>query len=140
MKANQTLRNDEEAVSPVIGVILMVAITVVLAAVVFVLVTKLSGSGNQNTPVIGFGFDDSNARTATVNSAPNSISWGDITVTCSAGTAAAETADGTAITIHDPNTTTTVAAGDVVSGCDAGATLTLTYIPSNGIIASHKFP
>lgn len=38
------LPRDDRAVSPVIGVILMVAITVVLAAVVFVLVTKLSGN------------------------------------------------------------------------------------------------
>lgn len=43
MKANQAFRNADEAVSPVIGVILMVAITVVLAAVVFVLVSNLSG-------------------------------------------------------------------------------------------------
>src|ERR1051326_814014 len=48
MKANQAFKADTEAVSPVIGVILMVAITVVLAAVVFVLVTKLSGN-QQNT-------------------------------------------------------------------------------------------
>lgn len=43
MKANQAFVNNEEAVSPVIGVILMVAITVVLAAVVFVLVSDLGG-------------------------------------------------------------------------------------------------
>lgn len=39
---------DDEAVSPVIGVILMVAITVVLAAVLFVLV---SGYGSENQVV-----------------------------------------------------------------------------------------
>lgn len=42
-KANQKFVQADEAVSPVIGVILMVAITVVLAAVVFVLVSNLSG-------------------------------------------------------------------------------------------------
>lgn len=45
MKANQAFTRSEDAVSPVIGVILMVAITVVLAAVVFVLV----GSVNTDT-------------------------------------------------------------------------------------------
>ncbi|HET6399613.1 MAG TPA: type IV pilin N-terminal domain-containing protein [Candidatus Thermoplasmatota archaeon] len=54
MKANQTYRRDEEAVSPVIGVILMVAITVVLAAVVFVLVTRLAGGGNDAAPNLTF--------------------------------------------------------------------------------------
>ncbi|HET6399611.1 MAG TPA: type IV pilin N-terminal domain-containing protein [Candidatus Thermoplasmatota archaeon] len=54
MKANQAFRKADEAVSPVIGVILMVAITVVLAAVVFVLVTRLAGGGNDDTPDITF--------------------------------------------------------------------------------------
>lgn len=35
------MKQDEEAVSPVIGVILMVAITVVLAAIVFMMVSDL---------------------------------------------------------------------------------------------------
>jgi flagellin-like protein len=48
-KANQKFAQADDAVSPVIGVILMVAITVVLAAVVFVLVSNLSkGTGNAN--------------------------------------------------------------------------------------------
>ncbi|HWH09401.1 MAG TPA: archaellin/type IV pilin N-terminal domain-containing protein [Candidatus Thermoplasmatota archaeon] len=47
MKANRKfLKNDEEAVSPVIAVILMVAITVVLAATVYVWV---SGFGNNSS-------------------------------------------------------------------------------------------
>ena len=46
MKANRKfLKNDDEAVSPVIAVILMVAITVVLAATVYVWV---SGFGSQS--------------------------------------------------------------------------------------------
>ncbi|HET6399612.1 MAG TPA: type IV pilin N-terminal domain-containing protein [Candidatus Thermoplasmatota archaeon] len=54
MKANQAFKANEEAVSPVIGVILMVAITVVLAAVVFVLVTRLAGNSNDAAPQISF--------------------------------------------------------------------------------------
>jgi archaeal type IV pilus assembly protein PilA len=54
MKANQAFKANEEAVSPVIGVILMVAITVVLAAVVFVLVTRLAGNNNDAAPQISF--------------------------------------------------------------------------------------
>ena len=40
-KANQKFRENEEAVSPVIGVILMVAITVILAAVIATFVFKI---------------------------------------------------------------------------------------------------
>jgi archaeal type IV pilus assembly protein PilA len=54
MKANQAFQNNDEAVSPVIGVILMVAITVVLAAVVFVLVTRLAGNSNEDAPDLSF--------------------------------------------------------------------------------------
>lgn len=46
-KANQNFVQADEAVSPVIGVILMVAITVVLAAVVFVLVSNLSKTSDK---------------------------------------------------------------------------------------------
>ena len=46
MKANRAFRDGDEAVSPVIAVILMVAITVVLAATVYVWV---SGFGSSNS-------------------------------------------------------------------------------------------
>ncbi|MCA1813913.1 MAG: type IV pilin [Halobacteriales archaeon] len=49
MKANQRFVNDDEGVSPVIAVILMVAITVVLAATVYLWV---SGFGNQTGNVV----------------------------------------------------------------------------------------
>ena len=44
MKANRKFSKDEEAVSPVIGVILMVAITVILAAVIAAFVFGMGGS------------------------------------------------------------------------------------------------
>jgi len=44
MKANRKFMKDEEAVSPVIGVILMVAITVILAAVIAAFVFGMGGS------------------------------------------------------------------------------------------------
>ncbi|HUR62115.1 MAG TPA: type IV pilin [Candidatus Thermoplasmatota archaeon] len=58
MKANQAFKANDEAVSPVIGVILMVAITVVLAAVVFVLVSNLSKGANTASPQIAFTKDE----------------------------------------------------------------------------------
>jgi flagellin-like protein len=57
MKVKQ-LFTDDSAVSPVIGVILMVAITVILAAVIGSFVLNLGGSLGQSTaPQASFGFD-----------------------------------------------------------------------------------
>jgi flagellin-like protein len=48
VKANRKFSKDEEAVSPVIGVILMVAITVILAAVIAAFVFGMGGSLKKN--------------------------------------------------------------------------------------------
>jgi len=51
------LFDDDRAVSPVIGVILMVAITVILAAVIGTFVLGLGDQVQQSTPQAQFGFD-----------------------------------------------------------------------------------
>lgn len=45
MKANRKFKEEDEAVSAVIGVILMVAITVAIAATVYVYVSGMLGGG-----------------------------------------------------------------------------------------------
>ena len=60
------LFNDDDAVSPVIGVILMVAITVILAAVIASFVLGL-GDQNNPAPTTDFNFDyDSTSGSETV--------------------------------------------------------------------------
>ncbi|SMP03645.1 type IV pilin [Halobellus salinus] len=62
------LFTDDSAVSPVIGVILMVAITVILAAVIGSFVLNLGGSLNDTAPQASFDFDydtDTNSVTIT---------------------------------------------------------------------------
>jgi len=65
------LIDEERAVSPVIGVILMVAITVILAAVIGTFVLGLGDQLQSTTPQASFGFDtsdtegDGNAETVT---------------------------------------------------------------------------
>jgi flagellin-like protein len=55
MKKLWLIRKDQEAVSPVIATILMVAITVVLAAVLYVMVSGILGGGTGSTkPYITF--------------------------------------------------------------------------------------
>lgn len=74
-KANQKFVQADEAVSPVIGVILMVAITVVLAAVVFVLVSNLSKSG-QKAPDAAFSTDETRDR-MTIVTAQSELTYAD---------------------------------------------------------------
>lgn len=62
----RALFTDDSAVSPVIGVILMVAITVILAAVIAAFVLGL-GDGGSDTPTVTFGYEvDSGASELTV--------------------------------------------------------------------------
>ena len=55
-------KNNEEAVSPVIATILMVAITVVLAAVLYVMVIGMGDTGTIETPL---GLNDAGRTTTT---------------------------------------------------------------------------
>ena len=58
-------RKNDEAVSPVIGVILMVAITVILAAVIAAFVFGMSGNISK-TKVVAATVSQPNATTVTV--------------------------------------------------------------------------
>jgi len=60
---------DDDAVSPVIGVILMVAITVILAAVIGAFVLNLGG-GQESPPQVDWGWED-NSTTGTANFSHN---------------------------------------------------------------------
>ena len=82
---------NKEAVSPVIGVILMVAITVVLAAVLYVWVSGFMGGGGAMTPSMAMGsitappqnstnvllFED-NATTTRIVSISTKVTPGDV--------------------------------------------------------------
>jgi len=80
------LFTDDDAVSPVIGVILMVAITVILAAVIATFVLGLGESVSQTAPQANFATDytaDSSGNTA--DSWSNSGGDGYLTVTHTSG-------------------------------------------------------
>ena len=63
MKANRNFSKDEEAVSPVIGVILMVAITVILAAVIAAFVFGMGGSLKEAPPTVSITVSNNAADT-----------------------------------------------------------------------------
>mgnify|MGYP002277853678 CR=1 FL=1 len=127
------LLTDDDAVSPVIGVILMVAITVILAAVIGTFVLGLGSQVSQTTPQASFGFEF-----ASDNS--------DVTVAHEGG--ASITSDNTkSLVIRGPSDSQTwvngstgtfpVAAGDTEtltpsSSFSAGDTVRVVWTSSNG--------
>jgi len=77
------LFDDDEAVSPVIGVILMVAITVILAAVIATFVLGLGEQVSDSAPQASFNFDFDEGGSAGDFSSPSGE--GALTVTHSSG-------------------------------------------------------
>ena len=85
MKANRKFVEGEEAVSAVIGVILMVAITVAIAATVYMYVSGMIGGGTTATPSVAIQVEpDGNGATITVGTPTDAnIKWQDVWFTCS---------------------------------------------------------
>lgn len=106
--------NDDRAVSPVIGVILMVAVTVILAAVVSMLVLGM-GSDVESHPQASFSFDyDSSADTVDITH-----EGGDTLANSSVSVIVEGTEDAGAwpdaeISAGDTYTTGTVSSGDSI--------------------------
>jgi len=116
------LLDEDRAVSPVIGVILMVAITVILAAVIGTFVLGLGDQVQSTTPQASFGFSQENvtygdgveAETVTItHETGDTISESDIRVTVAGDTAFDVDESGT-----DENVTSTLWDGseDVSAG------------------------
>ena len=74
MKANRKFKN-EEAVSAVIGVILMVAITVAIAATVYVYVSGMLTPGGQKNPELAAIADDVNNRITITKISEDNLNW-----------------------------------------------------------------
>ncbi|MDS0243685.1 MULTISPECIES: type IV pilin N-terminal domain-containing protein [unclassified Haloferax] len=96
-----TLFKDESAVSPVIGVILMVAITVILAAVIGTFVLGLGDQVGDTSPQASFSFDfdndvsdtDTDAQLVITHESGTSISADRLTVTVDGTGVAADATD-----------------------------------------------
>lgn len=153
MKANQSFRNADEAVSPVIGVILMVAITVVLAAVVFVLVSNLSKTSGK-APDVSWTTDETKDRISLIK-ADTGLNWDDFSIkgTIPAGTTAinwALNADATTGgadlgSTYDPIDTDSFEAGDFMDFCSTTTpstgitTIQIIHVESNTVVYETQF-
>jgi flagellin-like protein len=82
IKLRNNFKFSNNAVSAVIGVILMVAITVAIAATVYVYVSGMMGGGLENTPVVSMiaeSSDDKNEVLITIITITDfGIGWNDI--------------------------------------------------------------
>jgi flagellin-like protein len=156
MKANQKfLRGADEGVSPVIAVILMVAITVVLAATVYVWVSGFgaqSGNPQKSIAITSSGTLSSANKTYTVASATSGMKWSDITLTINGATQSQYVVGSTAcaaIPAAQPAntyaacsggnfvsaTSSVVSAGDTITvEGTAGATLRILDAQANAVI------
>lgn len=129
MKANQFVKN-ENAVSPVIGVILMVAITVILSTIVFVLVSRLSNSNTQANAHLIVNNNSSGPRTLafTVDEVSDSLQYTNLTIKSSTG----------ALITYTTSAGTTLSAGDVITltGLTTNTSYTFNFIYNGHLITS----
>jgi len=116
------LLDDERAVSPVIGVILMVAITVILAAVIGTFVLGLGDQVQSTTPQASFGFSQENVTYTT--SANTDAPAETVTVTHESGD-----------TISESNLKVTVA-GETAFDVDESNNMTSTLWDGGGDVSA----
>ncbi|SDM94340.1 flagellin N-terminal-like domain-containing protein [Halogranum gelatinilyticum] len=109
MKFNNLFNTDDRAVSPVIGVILMVAITVILAAVIGTFVLGLGDSVSDTSPQASLSFDytaDAADSTIEVTHSGGDAIPESATLTLNSDVAALDTTDelGSELTVGDTRT------------------------------------
>jgi len=145
MKSNRKFKQEDEAVSAVIGVILMVAITVAIAATVYVYVSGMIGTSPETTPSMQFVKDSTNTRLTVASADPGNLDWNDFVISWST-TATNCTMDlqpaGTSITSGTAPTTATVNAGQYLDLTITGSgttTVTVRHVPTNTLIGSWEF-
>ncbi len=122
MKRSWIVRMDEKAVSPVIATILMVAITVVLAAVLYVMVTGLIGGGASSPPAMSLGVPSPTGTSYQIK-----VDSVDRVVTLASYTVQLQNLSASGANMCG-STPVTLAAGNV---CTSGG-MTLSYTDTNG--------
>jgi flagellin-like protein len=139
MKSNRKFKQEDEAVSAVIGVILMVAITVAIAATVYVYVSGMIGGGNEATPSFSFNKLESDDQLL-VATADSGIDWSDVNITVDEDYSEIELNgnpyEGGA---SCPTEWGQVTAGDKLQFASGGENVTIRYIPTNSLLGSWKF-
>ena len=132
MKANRKFREgDERAVSAVIGVILMVAITVAIAATVYVYVSGMIGGTQNKAPSMAFSKQSIAPKGVTLVSADPGLKWSDFKIT------EYTAANATTWTLVAPGTD--VLAGQFIPLGGTIGVLTVVYNPTNTLMGTWTF-
>lgn len=126
MKSNRKFKQEDEAVSAVIGVILMVAITVAIAATVYVYVSGMIGTSPQQTPNMQLVKDDTNNKLTVASADPGNLLWSDFALTNTTGSAW-------------NNNTGTVEAGQIIEVSSGSVTVSIRHVPTNTLIGTWEF-
>ena len=129
----KNLFDDDRAVSPVIGVILMVAITVILAAVIGTFVLGLGDQLQSTAPQASFGFDsaESKQKVTIVHESGDNIDATSLKVSAGGVEFNSTSASGTV----DSTSNVTSATWKELTGSDsvsAGSTTTIGYMSGGG--------
>ena len=132
MKANRKFRDADNAVSAVIGVILMVAITVAIAATVYVYVSGMIGGSQESTPNIQFTKDDTNDK-LTVVTADQSLDWNNVKIANNSATAFVYVAQ----IDSDLTNGSYISAGDEIN--NLAGTVRVMWQPTNTLIVTYTF-
>jgi flagellin-like protein len=137
MKKTWAIRKDSEAVSPVIATILMVAITVVLAAVLYVMVLGFGGT-STTTPAATYSKQtvSGGQRINIVSITKTDVPWDDVKVQLSDGTLFAEW--DTVTTDLDGGAAVTAPYGSDVMGA-VTVFLNVTDVGGNGFVSGTDY-
>jgi len=132
MTTQRRYKQNEYAVSAVIGVIIMVAITIAMAAVAYAYFTGMIGGQKTETPVISF-TPNVSEKTITVASADVDANWNDINITFTNATTFAY--------LNVPRTGV-LNAGDTINLINdqilrGTVTVTFTHVPTNSLLGTY---
>ncbi len=134
MNVNNLFNSDDRAVSPVIGVILMVAITVILAAVIGTFVLGLGDSLGDNQPSaqLSVSLDTTDNVTVIEHNGGDSIESGTLNVVITAGENRSEGIIGDRFSVGDTAESDSGESNPVAAGADVR--VRIIHQPSDSII------
>ena len=139
MKFNHKSKQEQQAVSAVIGVILMVAITVAIAATVYLYISGTIDEQKETTPNIAFFFS---VDRLTVQRADNNLDWNDFLIKFDNGitTVLYNEVTGTSLNSGDEIATddTAIIAGDYIY-IDGIGTIQIVHTPTNSLMGIWTF-
>lgn len=137
MQLQAVLKPDGRAVSPVIGVILMVAITVILAAVIGTFVLGLGDQVQSTSPNAQFSFDYDSGATAELDITHDGGDAVDVAQVETTSSSAVNTSDCSGNSWGSLGTDDTISAGSTCTATDdtdnlEGATVRVVWTSEGG--------